>query len=465
MYKLHLIRKYLVKRRIAWVALIAVMLCTFMVLVVFSVMDGWLQTFEGTFHGMTSDVVVEARNPLVGFPYYAEIIDRIQQKVPGVAAAVPVIKTGALININGRVVNMVQVVGYPPDIGRVNDWPATLHGQAADIAAGKPPSFDLLKDIHYDRLVRGKDAKNAVNRPGIIVTDPVVYIEHGDPPAAVAERRADMVEFPCVLTLLPVAPGEKIDVTAVNSLAVWIVDDCKSRVYQLDAQNVYMGFAELQRQLKMGDSGDDPARCTEILVKAKPGFDANAVRDQVRRVANDVTAGHDAFDYYGYTVETWRDQQVDIISAVRNEVVLTTALFGVMSLVAVLLIFCIFYMIVIEKTKDIGVIKSVGATGGGILALFLGYGLAIGIVGSGVGVLLAAVFVRYINELHTWLGQVTGLQMWTPKTYQFDRIPNKLELQTVVVTVVVALMSAVLGALLPAVRAAGTNPVDSLRYE
>jgi lipoprotein-releasing system permease protein len=305
-----------------------------------------------------------------------------------------------------------------------------------------------------------------LNRPGLIVTDPVIYIEHGDPPEIVAQRRADMLEFRTSLTLLPIAPGEMINVqTSANPVPCWIVDDAKSRVYQMDSQKVYMAFDQLQEQLKMGDGENGPARCTEILIKAKPGYDLTQVRDAVRRVADRITASHGDDGYYAYTVETWREQQVDFISAVRNEVVLTTVLFGIISLVAVLLIFCIFYMIVVEKTKDIGIIKSVGATGGGIMTLFLGYGLAIGVVGSGLGVLIAFFFVRYINEFHTWLGQVTGLQMWSPKTYQFDRIPNKMELTTVLWTVAVALLSAVLGALVPALRAAGMNPVDSLRYE
>ena len=64
-----------------------------------------------------------------------------------------------------------------------------------------------------------------------------------------------------------------------------------------------------------------------------------------------------------------------------------TFLFGIISLVAVFLIFCIFYMIVVEKTKDIGIIKSVGATAGGVAGIFLGYGLAIGIVGASLGLL------------------------------------------------------------------------------
>ena len=64
---------------------------------------------------------------------------------------------------------------------------------------------------------------------------------------------------------------------------------------------------------------------------------------------------------------------------------LVTFLFGIISIVAVFLIFCIFYMIVVEKTKDIGIIKSVGATAGGVAGIFLGYGLAIGLVGGGAG--------------------------------------------------------------------------------
>ncbi len=462
MYKLHLIRKYLLKRRIAWVALLAVMLCTTMVLVVFSVMNGWLETFQNSFHGMTGDVVVEARNPLVGFPYYDEIIKQSQQ-LPGVAAAEPVISSYGLININGVYENMVQVIGYTPGIGRVNDWPTTLVRQKNEIAAGKPPSFALLPDVKYERLVPAKAAATARQRPGMIVSGPVVGIQHGDQEDA-AERRDNMVELPVSLTVLPVSPDEAVNARSARTDTFWIVDDARSRVYQLDNQNVYVAFDELQQDLRMNATPDGPARCSEILVKAKSGYPLADVRDAVRGVADKVTAGHvEAF--YGYTVETWEQQQVDFISAVKHEVVLTTVLFGVISLVAVLLIFCIFYMIVVEKTKDIGVIKSVGATGGGIMALFLGYGLAIGVVGTGLGVTVAFFFVRYINELHAWMGRVTGLQMWSPKTYQFDRIPSKMEATTVVWTVSVALVAAVLGALLPAVRAAGMNPVDSLRYE
>src|SRR5215212_4033443 len=98
MYKLHLILKYLRKRRIAWVSLIAVTLCTTMVLVVISVMGGWLRMFKESFHGLSGDVAVTSLS-LSGFSNYEEMLDRIRA-LPETEAATPVIRTFALMKIN-----------------------------------------------------------------------------------------------------------------------------------------------------------------------------------------------------------------------------------------------------------------------------------------------------------------------------------------------------------------------------
>src|SRR4051794_9860138 len=126
MYKLHLILKYLRKRRIAWVALLAVTLCTAMVLVVISVMGGWLRMFRESFHGLSGDVVVRV-DSLSGFPYYQDIIGELG-RLPEVEASAPVLQTFGLININNRKNMGVQVIGYPLDqIIKVNDFQASLY--------------------------------------------------------------------------------------------------------------------------------------------------------------------------------------------------------------------------------------------------------------------------------------------------------------------------------------------------
>jgi len=165
------------------------------------------------------------------------------------------------------------------------------------------------------------------------------------------------------------------------------------------------------------------------------------------------------------TIQTWREKQHVWIDAITNEKLLTVFLFSIISIVAIFLVFCIFYMIVMEKTKDIGIIKSVGATSSGVAAIFLGYGLAIGLVGSLLGLLCSYLIVHNINELHAMLGQLFGVQIWNPEVYLFDKIPNTMSWTDIAVIVPVAVVSSVLGALLPAFRAARMHPVESLRWE
>src|SRR6187402_2659139 len=153
MYKLHLILKYLRKRRIAWVSLIAVMLCTTMVLVVISVMGGWLRMFRQSFHGISGDISISSHS-LTGFENYEQMIAEIT-KLPDVEAAVPVIRTFGLLKINRGSPDAVQILGYPiAEIGKVNNFPQSLYRQyQKPLEEGKTPattpSFALVDGVDY----------------------------------------------------------------------------------------------------------------------------------------------------------------------------------------------------------------------------------------------------------------------------------------------------------------------------
>ena len=97
--------------------------------------------------------------------------------------------------------------------------------------------------------------------------------------------------------------------------------------------------------------------------------------------------------------------------------------------------------------------------------IFLGYGLTIGIVGAGLGLLVSYLICHYINEIHDWMGRRLGLVIWNPEVYAFDKIPNTMDTQEVVVIVTIAVVASVFGAFVPAVRAANLNPVEALRWE
>ncbi len=102
-------------------------------------------------------------------------------------------------------------------------------------------------------------------------------------------------------------------------------------------------------------------------------------------------------------VSTWEDKQSALLAAVRMEMAILNILLFLIIAVAGFGILAIFLMIVVEKTRDIGILKALGASALGVQNIFLGYGLALGLVGSGIGLVLGLLFVRYINEIADWL--------------------------------------------------------------
>ncbi len=166
-------------------------------------------------------------------------------------------------------------------------------------------------------------------------------------------------------------------------------------------------------------------------------------------------------------IDTW-DRQPSVgqfLAAVEKERALVVTLFAFISMVTVGLILCVFYMIVKEKTRDIGILKSVGATNTGIAGVFLGYGFVIGLVGGGLGIFIGWLIVRYINEIHDLMGTVLNVQVWSAETYMFDKIPNTLRPFEAGAIFVAAVISSVVGATIPAILAARQHPVESLRFE
>jgi lipoprotein-releasing system permease protein len=122
-------------------------------------------------------------------------------------------------------------------------------------------------------------------------------------------------------------------------------------------------------------------------------------------------------------------------------------------------------MIVVEKTRDIGVLKALGASTSGVRGIFLGYGLSLGVVGSGVGMIAGLLFVRYINEIEKGLSVLTGRKVFNSDIYYFDAIPTLIEPHTVIWIVGGALTIAVAASVWPAQRAARLRPVQALRFE
>jgi lipoprotein-releasing system permease protein len=271
-------------------------------------------------------------------------------------------------------------------------------------------------------------------------------------------------------TMEMVRPGEDVrvsTVTAVNeghppqpvSFNATVVDVFKCGMSEYDSNLVFCNLEELQRVRGMVDpkNPNDPDRksITSIQIKLKDFADAPEVIERLQAV----------FPPGIFTIKTWEQKQGPLLAAVEIETGILNVLLFLIIAVAGFGILAIFFMIVVEKTRDIGILKALGASSSGVMSIFLSYGLALGVVGSGVGVALGLLFVRYINEIESVIAAITGRKVFDDKVYYFPQIPTRVDPGMLVWVTIGAIAIAVLASVFPARRASRLRPVESLRYE
>ena len=264
-------------------------------------------------------------------------------------------------------------------------------------------------------------------------------------------------------------------------------DDSRTGIYEIDSQHMYCDFELLQKLLQMDAAeridpetletiGTAPARCSQIQIKTIDGLTPGKIQALCRRMEG---------TYHGYIEDerfdldlfegrlissvramTWQESQAHIIVPVEKERILVTILFGIISLVAVTLVLCILYMIVLQKTRDIGIVKSIGGSSGGVAFIFVMYGAAVGIAGSILGTILGSLFVLYINEIQDLLIKLNpAWRVWDMEVYSFDRIPSQVAPWDAAFVVVFAIIASTFGSLVAAWRAGRMQPVEAVRYE
>lgn len=271
-------------------------------------------------------------------------------------------------------------------------------------------------------------------------------------------------------TMEMVRPGEDVRISTVTavteghppqpvSFTATVVDIFKCGMSEYDSNLVFCNLEELQRVRGMIDprtpNDPDHKSITSIQIKLKNFADAPEVIERLQAV----------FPPGIFTIKTWEQKQGPLLAAVEIETGILNVLLFLIIAVAGFGILAIFFMIVVEKTRDIGILKALGASSSGVMSIFLSYGLALGVVGSGVGVALGLLFVRYINEIEAVIAMITGRKVFDDKVYYFPEIPTLVEPWMVMWVTIGAIAIAVLASVFPARRASRLKPVESLRYE
>ncbi len=519
MYKYLLCWRYLRTRWIALASIVSVTLGVATMIVVNAVMAGFSREMQDRIQGILSDVSVEARS-FNGFrdpDFHMREIQKVAGDDIQTMTATVAVPAMLSFQLHGEWnTRPVQLVGIPRD---ANAYASRFQEYLQHPAHREKFRFQLqesgydLRDRHggdeaplrlgmeqagkvrrrnmaemqrqWDERLRQNAGANPDHAPGF--SDPFAdgpgrpldpFAARTDDPLSADQKPADPGETQnagCVLGIglvsyrkddtehFLVMPGDDIQLTFPTagtppkgvSDSFTVVDVYESKMSEYDSSFVFVPLEKLQELRGMFDRESGVTFVTSIQIKLKDDRRGTIVRDKLQA----------AFPPQFYAIATWRDKQGPLLAAVEMETAILNMLLFLIIAVAGFGILAIFFMIVVEKTKDIGILKSLGAHRSGIMGIFLSYGLSLGMVGAGGGMVLGLLFVKYINEIRLWLGSLTGQTVFDPSIYYFYEIPTSVNPYTVAWIVVGALAIAVAASVLPALRAARLHPVEALRYE
>ena len=522
MYKLLLSWRYLRTRYIALASIISVTLGVATLIVVNSVMEGFTQEMHNRLHGILSDLVFESHS-LGGLPdpqwHEQEIRKELGDQVVGMTATVQV---PAMLSFNVRgqwITRQVNLIGIDESTyAQVGDFSQYLlhpENQSKLSFLLREEGFDRRlaeagwsyrrNRVAYERAVQeqmrqieaarqkqpGNEGSTATE-PSAPPSDPYGGAPV-DPYAATTAAAGDAQVFDegkeqhtgVILGLMVASvrhrdaddvvrdyflcrPGDDVNLTfptappsgeapSAQSAKFTVVDLYESKMSEYDSSFAFVPLAELQRMRGMIDPQTKVTSVTSIQIRLRPGCNLIAARDTLLR--------RFPADQYAYRIQTWMDLQGPLLAAVQMETTILNILLFLIIAVAGFGILATFFMIVVEKTRDVGILKALGAPSGGVMSIFLSYGFALGSVGSGVGMAGGLLFVIYINEIAAGLERLTGREIFDPTIYYFQEIPTLIDPLTVALVVAGAIAIAVLASVLPALRAARLHPVEALRYE
>ena len=167
----------------------------------------------------------------------------------------------------------------------------------------------------------------------------------------------------------------------------------------------------------------------------------------------------------GVAAATWEELNKTFFDAVAME---RNVMFFLLLFIIVVAAFGItntLITVTVQKTREIGIMKALGATTGQIVWVFLGQGMVVGFFGNVTGVALGMTLIKYRNEFKDWLAQTLGVQVFPADVYQFSKIPATVVPHDVAVICISAFVICSLAALIPAYFAARLDPVKALRQE
>lgn len=421
-YETYLAWMHLLRRRrsgfislISWISILGVAVGVMALIVVLAVMSGFDRELKKKIVGVNSHILVEKAG---GIEDGIGAVRRVQEmRNPEIKSVARVIQGQAIIRSEQTAIGVV-VRGVDqkfPELEELEDYVSE-----GDYSFAK--NWDVEKGEFLPSILIGRDLAGYLGvRPG----DDVVMI-------------SPRFEKKKLKAMLKLAETRTFRVRGIFSLGM----------NDFDNQLVLMDLKQAQSLYQLED------RVSGLSIRLHDVDKANMLKHLIREKLG--------ADYYP---QSWMDMNHNFFSALKVEKSVMTILLFLIILVAAFNIVSTLVMVVMEKTKDIGVLKTIGATRWGIQQIFILEGFIIGLLGVACGGVSGVLIAENINSVADFVEKVTGYEVFPKDIYYFSSIPAQINYPDILFIVVTALLMTVAAAVYPSLKGSRLKPTEALRYE
>jgi len=424
-YELFISLRYLkAKRRSAFISIITlistagVALGVMALIIVLAVMTGFEMDLKEKILGTNAHIVVMKSGGTIDD--YTSLMEKLG-KYEGVVAATPFIYNQVML-ASGKNVSGVVLRGIDPesDMKVTNLHKAMIAGKLSGLLP-EPGSIVLSENSEppLPGLVIGKELARNMN---LFVGD-----------------RVNVVSPMGNITPLGMVPKMK---------GYRVAGIFNTGMFEYDSTLAYVWIKDAQSFLGLGDA------VTGIQLKVTDVYGTTALS---KRINTDLGLPYHARD--------WMQMNKNILFALKTEKVVMFIILTLIVLVAAFGIASTLFMLVMEKTRDIAILKSMGATGRSIMKIFILEGLIIGLSGTVAGVVSGLLIAKNLESIVGLVQQVTGFELFSRDVYYLDRFPSHVVTADVIVISVTAVIISFIATLYPSWQASRMLPSEALRYE
>jgi lipoprotein-releasing system permease protein len=422
-YELFIGLRYLkAKRKSTFISIITlistagVALGVMALIIVLAVMTGFEEDLKEKILGTNAHIVVLKSNGTIG--NYEALIARLKG-FKGVVAATPFIYNQVMIS-SGKSVSGVVLRGIDSktDVQVTNLNKSLVKGKLSDLDTTPPAS---LIDAVPPRpgLIIGKELAKNLN---LFVGDTVNVISP-------------------LGNITPLGMVPKLKQFRVAGIF-------NTGMFEYDSTLAYVSLAEAQSFLGLDDT------VTGIQLKVANVYKTGEISRLINRDLG--------FPFYA---RDWMQMNKNILFALKTEKMVMFIILTLIVLVAAFGIASTLFMVVMEKTKDIAILKSMGATGRSIMRIFVLEGLIIGFLGTVVGVLGGLLVALNLESIVGLVQRVTGFELFSKDIYYLDRFPSQVVPSDVLLISLTAVLISFIATLYPSWQASRMQPAEALRYE